>query len=114
LIFSTALAGCTTKAKAKVREHAAFVAGQQEVLMRLQQAQDTNVTLIGPVKNPVISWTEDLTLAKALLAAQYQSQRAPRQIIIMRGGQAIAMDPNQLLNGEDVPLQAGDRVEIRE
>jgi hypothetical protein len=109
-----ALTGCTSKATAKSREHAAFVEGQEEVLMRLQQARDTNVTLIGPVRNPVVPWTEDLTLAKALVAAEYQSRRNPRQIIILRGGQAIPVDPNQLVNGEDVPLQAGDRVEIRE
>jgi hypothetical protein len=62
----------------------------------------------------VVPWTEDLTLAKALMAAEYQSRRNPRQIIILRGGQTIPVDPNLLLNGEDVPLQAGDRVEIRE
>ncbi len=114
LLAALVITGCTSKTEAKAREHAAFVAGQQEVLLRLQQARDTNVTVIGPVRNPVVSWTEDLTLAKALVAAGYQSQRNPRQIVILRGGQAIPVDPTQLLNGEDVPLQAGDRVEVKE
>jgi molybdopterin converting factor small subunit len=30
----------------------------------------------------------------------------------MRNGRAIKVDPNQLLNGEDVPLQTGDVVQI--
>src|SRR6266436_5511699 len=101
LVALLVVSGCASKAKEKAREHAAFVAGREEVLTRLQQARDTNVTVMGPVRNPVVPWTEDLTLAKALVTAEYQSPRTPRQIIILRAGQAIPVDPNQLLSGED-------------
>jgi len=108
------LAGCASKAKAKARERAAFVAGQQEILMRLEQAREPNVRVVGLVKNPVIPWTEDLTLSKAIVAARYYGSADPRQIVIVRQGQAIAVDPKSLLKGEDVPLVAGDTVELKQ
>jgi hypothetical protein len=69
--------------------------------------------MIGPVQNPLIAWTEDLTLAEAIVAAGYVGTRDPREIIIVREGQPIRVDPEQLLHGEDVPLQPSDIVEIR-
>jgi len=72
-----------------------------------------SVTVIGQVRNPLVPWTEDLTLAKALIAADYYAKGDPRHIVIVRKGQASNVDPKQLLAGEDVPLEAGDVVNIR-
>jgi hypothetical protein len=59
-----------------------------------------------------VLWSQDLTLAKAIVAAGYQAQTDPKQIMIVRNGQAIPVDPKKLLQGEDIPLVAGDLVQI--
>ena len=77
-----------------------------------QQPQSPIVTFIGPVKNPTIAWTAELTLAKAILAAGYIGAGEPKHIMIVRNSQAIPVDPKQLLRGEDVPLASGDLVQL--
>ncbi len=69
--------------------------------------------VLGPVRQPVLEWTETLTLSEALVAAGYQGARDPSLILVHRTGQQIRVDPRRLLQGEDLPLQAGDTVEIR-
>lgn len=104
-------AGCTTNAKAKSQARAAFRAGQQQAAA--SEVREHSVWVLGNVKTPLIPWTDDLTLRKALLAAEYQGKGDPGQITIRRKGQSpINIDPKSLLQGEDVPLQAGDQVEI--
>lgn len=105
-------AGCVTKSKAKAEAQSAFLAGQQQAMMRMVQPHPPIVTFIGPVRNPTVPWSQDLTLAKAIVAAGYAAQSDPNKIMIVRNGQAIPVDPKQLLNGEDVPLIAGDLVQI--
>lgn len=112
LLAALTLAGCVTKAKAREEAQAAFLAGQQQAMTGMQRNQGSSVTIIGAVRNPIVPWTEDLTLARAILAADYTGPTDPNDIIILRNGRAIKVDPNQLLNGEDVPLQAGDTVQI--
>ncbi len=113
LALALALAGCVTKATAKAQAQAAFLAGQQQALERMQQqSRGPSVSLVGPVGNPVIPWTEDLTLAKALLQANYQGTGSPSDIIIVRNGRAVRVDLNKFLGGEDVPLQSGDVIQI--
>jgi hypothetical protein len=108
------VAGCTSDSKAKSQARAAYLAGQQEAMFRLQQqSRNPSVTIIGNVQNPTIPWTSELTLAKAIVAAGYMSRRDPSQIFIVRNGQAIPVDAKQLLNGEDVPLESGDMVQIK-
>jgi protein involved in polysaccharide export with SLBB domain len=104
--------GCVTRTKARADAQAAFIAGQQQAMAGIQRTQGASVTIIGPVRNPIVPWTEDMTLAKAILAADYTGPTDPNDIVIMRNGRAIKVDPNQLLNGEDVPLQTGDVVQI--
>ncbi len=111
LMLPVLLSGCVTKAKAREQAHAAFMAGQQSAMMRMSQPQKPVVTFIGQVQAPTIPWTEGLTLARAIVSAGYTG-KDPRQIMIVRGGQAVPVDPKQLLNGEDIPLQAGDLVQI--
>jgi hypothetical protein len=110
LVF--AAGGCVTKSKAKAEAQKAFFAGQQQAMMRMSQPQQPVVTFIGPVRNPMVPWSQDLTLAKAIVAAGYDAKGDPRQIMIVRNGQAIPVDPKKLLEGEDIPLVAGDLVQI--
>ena len=112
-LIAFALAGCTTKAKAKAQAQAAFAAGQQQAMIRMQQTQAPNVTVHGAVKNPLIPWTEDLTVAKAIVAADYYGPKDPAQIFIVRKGQAVRVDPKQLLNGNDPPLEANDLLDLQ-
>jgi hypothetical protein len=107
-----ASAGCVTKSKAKAEAQAAFFAGQQQAMMRMSQPHQPVVTFIGPVRNPTLQWSQDLTLAKAIVAAGYEAKADPKQIMIVRNGQAIPIEPKKLLEGEDIPLVAGDLVQI--
>ena len=106
------LAGCVSRSKAKAAERAAYAAGQQQTMERLLQTRNS-VTVIGPVRNPLVPWTQELTLARALVEADYYNKDNPKEILIVRNGQPIPVDPKQLLAGEDIPLEAGDVVQIR-
>jgi hypothetical protein len=112
--FGVALlaAGCVSKSKAKAEARAAFMAGQQQAMMQMAQPHPAVVTFIGPVRNPTVPWSQGLTLAKAIVDAGYQAPADPQHIMIVRNGQAIPVDPKQLLQGEDIPLVAGDLVQI--
>jgi len=109
------LGGCVTKHKADAQARAAFLAGQRQTLEIVRQAQSRgpSVTVVGEVSNPVIPWTEDLTLAKAIVAADFRGPTDPVEILLARGGKAKSYDPKKLLNGEDVPLQPNDVVQIK-
>ena len=100
----------------KAEANAAYRAGQQEALARMQQQQPRvpSVTVVGQVSVPTIPWIEALTLAKALVTANYTGRTDPTEILIVRNGRAFRVDPKQLLSGEDVPLQAGDVVQIKQ
>jgi len=109
------LSGCVSKSKAEADAKAAFLAGQRQTAMMAWQNQikGPTVTVIGAVRNPLVPWTADLTLAKALLAAQYYGQTDPSEVLIQRNGQEIRYDPKQLLDGTDVQLQPSDVIQIR-
>jgi hypothetical protein len=113
LLFTLGLAGCTTKSKAKAEARAAFAAGQQQATMRMQQNQTPSVTVNGAVRNRLVPWTEGMTVAKAIVEADYFGKQAPTEIIVVRRGQAFRLDPKLLLQGTDPPLEAGDIMEIR-
>ena len=112
LLMIVTASGCVSKSAANARARAAYQAGQNEA--RAEAASATSVWIVGNVQTPTIPWTEDLTLAKALIIANYRGPRDPSQFIIRRNGQpAINVSARQLLNGYDLPLAAGDRVEVR-
>jgi hypothetical protein len=114
LLLAAAAAGCVSKSKAAAQAREAFFAGQREAEQRMQrQPQIPNVTILGEVRNHTVPWTEDLTLARALIAAGYSGRADPTDIVIIRNGQGTQVAPQKLLSGEDVPLQAGDVVTIR-
>jgi hypothetical protein len=112
-----ALTGCVSKARAKAEAQAAFLQGQQQAMVRmqqqqLQQARGAVVSFVGPVSNPNIPWTQDLTLAKAILAAGYTGTSDPSHIFIVRNGQPIQVDTKQLVSGQDQPLEPGDVIQL--
>ncbi|HTA95838.1 MAG TPA: hypothetical protein VK769_06910, partial [Verrucomicrobiae bacterium] len=80
---------------------------------RQQQLQIPGVTVIGPVQTSQVPWVAGLTLAQAIATANYLDPHEPKQIVITRNGESARVDPNVLLNGTDVPLEAGDVVELR-
>jgi hypothetical protein len=111
LVFS----GCVTKAAAQAQARAAFLSGQQQALERMQQTQSRgpSITFVGEVKNNVIPWTADLTLARAIVAAGYFGPADPKEIVVLRDGQEMRIDPKALLNGNDILLLPRDVVEVR-
>jgi hypothetical protein len=116
LLLAVALAGCVSKSKADARARAAFMAGPQQAVARMQQVQaqtqGPSVTVNGEVRNRVIPWTEGLTLAKAVLAADYYGAKDPGELIIVHNGIGTRVDPKQLLSGVDIFLEAGDIVQL--
>jgi len=114
------LTSCVTKSKAKAQAHEAFFAGQQQAMAMAHApqaqgpgaVQGQTVTFIGQVRNPVIPWTDGLTVAQALVMANYLDASDPREIFVVRNGQATRIDPKRLLSGEDMPLQPGDIIQI--
>ncbi len=114
LLLAVLLGGCVSRSKADARARAAFIAGQQQAMMRMQQAQGQGpcVTVNGEVRNRVVPWSEGLTLAKAVIAADYYGATDPAQIIIVHNGVATRVEPRQLLSGVDIPLQPGDIIQL--
>jgi protein involved in polysaccharide export with SLBB domain len=112
LISMPEFTGCTSKSKAKEQARAAFMAGQQDALLRMKEPRPPSVTVVGNVRNPTVLWNPELTLAKAIIIAGYRGARDPNQILLIRNGQAVQVEPKQLLSGDDMPLQAGDMIQI--
>lgn len=127
LLWVVLQTGCTTKSKARAQAQSAFMAGQLQALQRARQAQSAppgsqpvpassagGVTIQGEVANPVVPWSVGLTLARALVAAEYRGVKDPSLILILRKGQAYQVNPRQLLDGViDPVLEPGDVVELR-
>jgi len=106
--------GCISKGKAEAQSKAAFLAGQQQAMQNLQQQlRNPTVTLVGAFRNRTVPWTQDLTLAKAIVEAGYLGKEDPTEIFLVRNGQATRVDPKLLLNGQDMPLEAADIIQIK-
>src|SRR5882757_8812866 len=80
------LSGCETKKAADARARAAYLAGVKQG-QAIEKTANT-IWMIGNVKNALIPWTEDLTLAKAIVAAEYQGTADPGQIVVRHDGEA--------------------------
>ena len=108
--------GCVSKSKAQLQAQMAYLAGQRDGLKQAHQQSlsGPSVTFIGPVNNSVVKWTEGLTLGQALVTAVYTSTADPAKIIIRRNNGEIQFDPKRLLQGEDLPLQPGDIIGLRQ
>jgi hypothetical protein len=73
-----------------------------------------SIAVIGPVENHEVPWIEGLTFAQALATAKYTSWHDPKEIILRRQGEEGRINPKDLLNGNDVPLEPGDIIIVRE
>jgi len=114
LMLAVAVTGCTTKATVRLKEQNAFLAGQNAALRQQQQKSQTpGVTIVGAVQNPNVPWVAGLTLAQAIATANYLDPHAPKQIIITRDGESAMLDAKVLLEGNDIPLEIGDVIELR-
>ena len=114
-LFALALLtpSCTSKTNAKLEAQKAFMAGQQQAWERYQQMRPNVVRIVGPVQFPTVDWQEGLTLVEALVQARYALPGEPRIVVVTRGQEHAQFTAKQLLKGEDIPLQAGDVVELR-
>jgi hypothetical protein len=102
----------------------AYTAGQQAARAQMQsqvaqpqpmqQGTEPQVRVLGPVKNPVLMWSADLTLARALVQAEYLPSTAPTAITIYRNNQPLQIDVQSVLQGQDYPLFPGDIVHIQD
>ncbi len=112
LIFALAATGCTTKAKSRAQAQNAYLAGQNAALQQQLAAQFNGVTVTGAVQRSQVPWVMGLTLAQAIATANYTGEVAPKHIIITRQGESAALDAKVLLSGTDIPLEAGDVIEL--
>jgi hypothetical protein len=103
--------GCVTKATAAAESRAAFVAGQRAAYQSMQSAT-TSVVVLGNVQKHEIPWVAGLTLSQALATANYTGAHDPTDIILKRNSVQTEINPKDLLNGQDVPLRAGDVVSV--
>jgi hypothetical protein len=49
----------------------------------MQLTQNPSVAVQGAVRNPLIPWTEGLTVARAIVAAVYFGAKDPNEIILV-------------------------------
>ena|SRR5438105_7771685 len=111
LLALLAASGCVSRSKATAEAQAAFFRGQQQT--SAQQTGSQSVYFRGDVKKSSVPWTAELTLAQALIAAEYTGLWDPHAISIIRNGEVFKVDPKRLLRGnEDPVLEPGDTVEI--
>jgi hypothetical protein len=117
LMLAGLAAGCTTKSAARAEAQAAaqraYLAGQNDALQKQLAAQQNLVTVLGPVQNSIVPWVAGLTLAQAIATANYLSADEPTQIILTRQGEDATIDPQALLNGVPIPLEAGDVITLK-
>jgi hypothetical protein len=115
IILVLLLAGCVSKKEAELRERQAYMAGQQQSGQQSQSRPQGSPQVIvqGPVRNHVIPWDENLTLAQAIVDADYTAFINPKHIRVIRNGQMIEeLRGIDLLHRQDFPLEAGDIVDI--
>jgi hypothetical protein len=112
-VLAVVLTGCVTKATADARARDAYLAGQRDGMAKMQQQQAPTVSLMGAVRHSSMPWAPDLTLAKAIVEADYSGEGDPKEILLVRNFRAIQIDLKRLLAGEEIPLQPGDIVQIK-
>lgn len=117
MLLALSLAGCVSRSRARLQAHNAYLMGQNQALLQAQQqqqqAQVPSVTVLGPVKNEKVPWTADLTLIRAIVAADYIDRQNPKTVTVTRNGETVAINPFRLWQGlDDIPLEAGDVVKL--
>ena len=105
LVATVALLGCKSNKPAGPAARAESSA--------VNDSLPAQVVVRGIVRHPVILWTEDLTVARAIVTAEYVGVRDPVVISIRRGHERYYVDPARLLLGIVDPwLEPGDLVEL--
>ena len=113
LALTVLLCSCVSKSKANARSRTAFAAGQQQGIGQTADARRVNIRFIGPVRQFEVPWQDGLTLAQAIVIADYTEARDPTVIWILRQRERIAVSPRDLLAGKDFPLEPGDTVKMQ-
>jgi len=110
IIAALATSGCKSqKVKGQPPPPAyADPAAMQEAMRRAQMV----VQVRGAVRNPVIPWSEDLTLAGALVEADYVGRWDPLSVTVTRGRKVHRISAAGLLSGRDMFLEPGDVIDI--
>ena len=103
--------GCVSNGGMSLDVQRAYIAGQEQALSQIH-APPPPIHFEGQVKNDTVPWQDGLTLSQAIVAAVYDSMMNPRRIQLVRQGETIDVDPKELLQGNDMPLQPGDVVKI--
>jgi hypothetical protein len=81
---------------------------------QIQAIQGGAIYFTGDVRMNSVPWHEGLTLAEAIVQAQYIGRSDPFSITLTRNGTAYRVDVRHLLRGEDnLPLEPGDRINVR-
>ncbi len=107
------LCGCVTRAQARADARAAYLAGQKDAFATIAATQRTSIKVFGPVQHSEVPWVEGLTLTQAIATAIYTAPNNPKEIILLRRGESATIAPRDLLNGNEVPLEPGDTIELR-
>jgi hypothetical protein len=122
LLLTLAASGCASKARQQAQIRRAYAAGEQAARAQMEKAAqeqqqlavDSQVRIVGAVRNSVLAWSDGMTLSRALVEAEYEKTRTPRMITIYRNNQQLHIEPQRLLDGEDYPLFPGDIVFIQD
>lgn len=105
--------GCVSKREADLQRREGYLAGQQQAGQQLQGPASPRVMVQGPVRNPVVPWEDGLTLAKAIVDADYTGFMNPVLIRVIRNGQMVEeLRGIDLLHHQDFPLEPGDIITI--
>jgi hypothetical protein len=81
---------------------------------QIQASQGGAIYFTGDVRMNSVPWHEGLTLAEAIVQAQYTGRSDPFSISVTRNGTAFRVDVRRLLRGEEnPPLEPGDRINVR-
>ncbi|HTD88278.1 MAG TPA: hypothetical protein VK850_17020 [Candidatus Binatia bacterium] len=110
MVVALSTAGCKTK---KVEAHPpppayADPAAMQEAVRQAQMI----VQVRGDVRNHVIPWSDNLTLAGALVEADYMGRMDPLSVTVTRVRKIYRFSASRLLSGADMFLEPGDVIDI--
>lgn len=104
VVVGVFLCSCATKSKEEANK--AFMQGRESAL---QMQSQKFVIVKGRVMYPLIPWREGLTLAQAILSANYRGLTDPRYITVIRGEESVKLPTKTFLSlPEDIPLEPGD------
>ena len=109
-LLVTVTLGCKSRRSQGPPPVYADPAAMQEAMRRAQMV----VQVRGNVRNRAIPWSEDLTLAGAIVEADYIGRMLPLSVTVTRGRKVQRFSANSLLSGGDMFLEPGDVVDINQ